>query len=220
VADQPNGGGNGGAPDEFRTFQGAGFGTLLVQLSSGPRETPAVASSRAYLRGGLPAVYQEGDFGMRFIGALETLLDPIVAVLDALPAHFSADHAPRDILDLLSSWLGVELNESQTPAQRREMVRQAAELSRRRGTRAGIELALQLAFPQLPLRVEDLGGVHTTPPEEGAEVPAPGFIVYCDKTIAEETQAAVARCIEQTKPVHTTFRLRVRAPKRPEGEQA
>ena len=28
---------------------------------------------------------------MRFIGALETLLDPIVAVLDALPAHFSAD---------------------------------------------------------------------------------------------------------------------------------
>ena len=220
MADQPNGGGNGGAPDESSTVQGAGFGTLLVRLSSGPKETPAVASSRAYLRGGLPAVYQEGDFGMRFIGALETLLDPIVAVLDTLPAHFSADHAPRDILDLLSAWLGVELNESQTPAQRREMVRQAAELGRRRGTRAGIELALQLAFPQLPLRIEDLGGVRTTPPEEGADVPAPAFIVYCDKAIAEETQAAVARCIEQTKPVHATFRLRVRAPKRPEGEQA
>jgi phage tail-like protein len=212
--------GNGTGGDDYRTFAGAGFGTLMVQLATGPKETPKVASSRAYLRAGLPAVYQEGDFGMRFIGALETLLDPIVAVLDALPAHFSADHAPRDILDLLSSWLGVELDESQTPAQRREMVRQAAELSRRRGTRAGIELALQLAFPQLPLRVEDLGGVHTTPPDEGADVPAPGFIVYCDKTIAEETQAAVARCIEQTKPVHTTFRLRVRAPKRPEGEQA
>jgi phage tail-like protein len=198
---------------EYRTFMGAGFGTLMVQLAAGPKETPEVASGRAYLRSALPAVYQDGDFGMRFIGALETLLDPIVAVLDGLPAHFSADHAPRDILDLLSSWLGVELDESQTPAQRREMVRQAAELSRRRGTRAGIELAL-------PIRVEDLGGVHTTPPDEGAEVPAPGFIVYCDKTIAEETQAAVARCIEQTKPVHTTFRLRVRAPKRPEGEQA
>src|SRR5215211_4237905 len=85
---------NGG--DEYRTFQGAGFGTLMVRLASGPKETPAVASSRAYLRGGLPAVYQEGDFGMRFIGALETLLDPIVAVLDALPAHFSPGHAPRD----------------------------------------------------------------------------------------------------------------------------
>ena len=208
--------------DEYRTFSGAGFGTLMVRLASGPKETPPVASSRAYLRGSLPAVYQEGDFGMRFIGALETLLDPIVAVLDALPAHFSADHAPRDVLDLLSSWLGIDLDESQTPAQRRAMVRQAAELGRRRGTRAGLELALSLAFPKLPLRVEDLGGVRTAPPKEGIEVPPATFIVYCDKPIAEEVQAGVARCIEQYKPVGTTYRLRVKAAKKksPEGEQA
>jgi phage tail-like protein len=208
---------NGG--DEYRTFAGAGFGTLMVRLASGPRETPPVASSRAYLRGALPAVYQEGDFGMRFIGALETLLDPIVAVLDALPAHFSADHAPRDVLDLLSAWLGVDLDESQTPAQRRAMVSQAAELGRRRGTRRGLELALSLAFPRLPLRVEDLGGVRTAPPEGGMDAPPATFIVYCDKPIAEEVQAAVARCIEQYKPVHTSYRLRVKAKKRPEGEQ-
>jgi phage tail-like protein len=214
VAGSPNGG------DEYQTFQGAGFGTLMVRLASGPKETPPVASSRAYLRGSLPAVYQEGDFGMRFIGALETLLDPIVAVLDALPAHFSADHAPRDVLDLLSSWLGVDLDESQTPAQRREMVRQAAELGRRRGTRRGLELALSLGFPKLPLRVEDLGGVRTAPPDGGMDAPAATFIVYCDKPIAEEVQAAVARCIEQYKPVHTTYRLRVKAAKkRVEGEQ-
>ena len=157
---------NGG--DEYRTFSGAGFGTLMVRLASGPKETPPVASGRAYLRGSLPAVYQEGDFGMRFIGALETLLDPIVAVLDALPAHFSADHAPRDVLNLLSAWLGIDLDESQTPAQRRAMVRQAAEIGRRRGTRAGLELALSLAFPKLPLRVEDLGGVRTDPPDGGS----------------------------------------------------
>jgi phage tail-like protein len=206
--------------DGYRTFSGAGFGTLMVQLASGPKETPPVASSRAYLRSGLPAVYQEGDFGMRFIGALETLLDPVVAVLDGLPAHFSADHAPRDILDLLSAWLGVELDESQTPAQRREMVRKAAELGRRRGTRAGLELALSLAFPKLPLRVEDLGGVRTDPPVGGMVAPAATFIVYCDKPIAEAVQAAVARCIEQYKPVGTTYRLRVKAAKQKiEGEQ-
>jgi phage tail-like protein len=202
--------------DEYRTFEGAGFGTLMLRLSSGPKETPAVASGRAYLRESLPAVYQEGDFGMRFVGALETLLDPIVAVLDALPAHFSADYAPRDVLGLLSAWLGIDLDESQTPAQRRAMVRQAAELGRRRGTRSGLELALSLAFPQLPLRVEDPGGVRTAP---GGPVPPPSFIVYCDKPIAEDVQAAVARCIEQYKPVATTYRLRVKAPKkRPEGE--
>src|SRR5829696_4030768 len=122
---------NGG--DEYRTFQGAGFGTLMVRLASGPKETPAVASSRAYLRGGLPAVYQEGDFGMRFIGALETVLDPIIGVLDALPAHFSPDHAPRDVLALLGAWLGAEIDESGTIGDQREVVRQAAEMGRRRG---------------------------------------------------------------------------------------
>ena len=215
-----NGSPNGAGGDDYRTFAGAGFGTLMVQLATGPKETPRVASSRAYLRGGLPAVYQEGDFGMRFIGALETLLDPIVAVLDGLPAHFSADHAPRDVLDLLSAWLGVDLDESQSPQQRREMVRRAAELGRRRGTKHGVELALSLAFPKLPLRVEDPGGVRTAPPEGGMNAPAPSFIVYCDKPIPEETQAAVARCIEQYKPVHTTYRLRVKAAKKKvEGEQ-
>ena len=211
---------SGNGYEDYRTFEGAGFGTLMVRLASGPKGTPPVASSRAYLRGGLPAVYQEGDFGMRFIGALETLLDPIVAVLDALPAHFSADHAPRDILDLLSAWVGIDLDESQTPAQHRAMVRQAAELGRRRGTRAGLELALSLGFPDVPLRVEDLGGVRTAPPDGGMDAPPPSFIVYCDKPIPEETQAAVARCIEQSKPVHTTYRLRVKAAKKKvEGEQ-
>jgi phage tail-like protein len=203
---------NGG--DEYRTFSGAGFGTLMVRLASGPKETPAVASSRAYLRGALPAVYQEGDFGMRFIGALETLLDPIVAVLDALPAHFDPDHAPRDVLNLLAAWLGVDLDESQEIRHQREMVRRAADLGRKRGTVAGMELALSLAFPDVPLRIEDQGGVRWSLDQHPVDAPPPSFVVYCDKPVAEEVQAGIARCIEQHKPVGTSYRLRVKAPKK------
>src|SRR5918999_787021 len=115
---------------DYRTFAGAGFGTLMVQLQSGARETPPVASSRAYLRGGLPAMYQDGDFGMRFVGALEAVLDPIVAVIDALPAYFNPDHAPRDVLNLLAAWLGIQIDESQEIRHQREMVRRAADLGR------------------------------------------------------------------------------------------
>jgi phage tail-like protein len=210
VADDGNG--------EYRTFAGAGFGTLMVQLSSGARETPAVASSRAYLRGGLPALYQDGDFGMRFVGALEAVLDPIVAVIDALPAHFNPDHAPRDVLNLLAAWLGLEVDESQPLPERRRLVREAAELSRRRGTVRGLELGLSLAFPKLPLRVEDNGGVTWGGREPERESSAGSFVVYCDKPIPEATQAAVARCIEQYKPVHCTYRLRVKAAKKTTGE--
>jgi phage tail-like protein len=204
-------GGNG----KYQTFQGAGFGTLLVQLSQGPKETPPVASNRAYLRNGLPAIYQDNDFGMRFIGSLEGLLDPIMAILDNLPAHFDPSYAPRDVLELLSGWLGVELDESQPIAARRETLRKAGELSRYRGTARGMQLALDLAFPGIPLRVEDQGQVLVKP---GGEVPPRQFIVYCDKPITEDQQARVARCIEQNKPVHTPYRLRVKAPKKKEGE--
>ena len=211
------GNGAGAAPngdDEFKTFSGTGFGTMMVRFSAGPKDTPAVASSRAYLRSGLPAVYQEGDFGMRFIGALEGLLDPIVAVLDALPAHFDPDHAPRDILALIASWLGVELDESQELKDQREMVRSAAELGRRRGTVRGLELALKLSFPEVPMRIEDQGGVRWSLDDRPVEAPPPSFVVYCDKPVVESVQASIARCIEQHKPVGTAYRLRVKAPKK------
>jgi phage tail-like protein len=209
---------NGGG--EFNTFVGSGFGTLMIQYSAGKRDTPEVASARGYMRNGLPALYQESDFGMRFIGALESVLVPIVAILDALPAHFDPELAPRDVLDLLAAWLGVQLDEGQSMAARRELLRNAAELGRRRGTLGGLQLALSLAFPNLPLRVEDQGGVvWSTDIDNKAAAQPPEFVVYCDKPIREDQQAAVARCIETVKPVHTSYRLRVKAPKKkPEAQ--
>jgi phage tail-like protein len=207
--DTDHGGGNG-----HKTFGGAGFGTLMIQMAQGPKETPPVASTRAYLRNGLPSLYQDGDFGMRFVGALEELLDPIVAVLDALPAHFDPNHAPRDILELLSAWLGVDLDETQDIRHQREMVRRAAELGRRRGTVKGLELALALHFPELPMRVEDSGGVVYAGRPAPAEAPSASFVVYCDTPVEENVQAGIARCIEQYKPVHSTYRLRVKAAKK------
>ena len=213
-AGNPPSAANGDGTGEFKTFTGAGFGTMLVRLSAGAKETPTVASSRAYLRSGLPAIYQESDFGMRFIGALEELLDPIVGVLDALPAHFNPDHAPRDILNLLAAWLGADLDESQDAKHQREMVRRAADLGRKRGTVSGLELALELSFPDVPLRIEDQGGVRWSLDQRPVEAPPPSFVVYCDKPIPEATQAGIARCIEQHKPVGTAYRLRVKAPKK------
>jgi phage tail-like protein len=207
--DTDHGGGNG-----HKTFGGAGFGTLMIHMASGPKETPPVASTRAYLRNGLPSLYQDGDFGMRFVGALEELLDPIVAVLDGLPKHFDPNHAPRDILELMSAWLGVDLDESQPIAVQRDTIRRAAELGRRRGTKGGLELALSLAFPGVPLRVEDEGGVVASLNAERVESKPAQFVVYCDMPVSEDVQAAVARCIEQFKPVHTAYRLRVKAPRK------
>jgi phage tail-like protein len=247
---------NGGDPSP--TFAGVGFGTLRLRRVVGEDPPPQPVSARAHLRENLPAVYREGDFGMRFVGALEHVLDPIVALLDNLPAHFDPRHAPPDVVELLGAWMGLERDEARRGEDRRELALGAAELLRRRGTCAGLEQALALAFPGVPLRVEDGGGVTWSTAHEDAgggaseagsaeagtgagegapESDAPGtseaaprprapkapepasFVVYCDRPVPEATQAAIARLIERSKPAHTAFRLRVKAPKtRPKEE--
>jgi phage tail-like protein len=200
----------------FMPSIGHGFGTLRVRPPGERQGPPPSASARGYLRTGLPEIYQDSDFAMRFVGALETLLDPIVALLDALPAHFSADLAPADVLVLITGWLGIELREDQPTAERREVVRHAMELNRLRGTRAGLELGLGLAFPGVPFRVEDPGAVVWASSADALPTPAaPSFVVYCDVPLATERAAAAARLIEQLKPAHVGYRLRVKAPKKP-----
>jgi phage tail-like protein len=189
--------------------------TIRVREQAANGNSPAVASEREYLRRSLPAVYQENDLSVRFVGALEPLLDPIVALLDSLPAHVDPDLAPEDVLALLARWLGLEVDEAWPIERKRELVRRGDELARRHGTRAGLELTLQIAFPDHPLRVEDTGQVtwagktDTKKPDRSGA----GFVVYCDAPLDEHELGAVSRLIEQVKPVNVTYKLRVKAAK-------
>jgi phage tail-like protein len=204
---------NGEGGDGYTTVHGrTRLGLVVHRRADGAGAAPPrAASARAYLRSGLPAVYQEQDFGMRFVGALETVLDPIVALLDNLPAHFDADLAPADLVELLSAWLGIEADESLTLERRRDVLRRASDLARRRGTKRGLEEVLAVTFPDLELRVEDAGRVSfATDPADLPEPEPPGFVVYCDTPVDEETAAAVARLLERARPAHASFRLRVR----------
>jgi phage tail-like protein len=199
--------------------------------AEGVEEAPPVVSSSGYMRRGLPAIFQDGDLAMNFVGALERVLDPVVALLDSLDHHFDPYLAPPDLLEFLAAWLGMELDESWPEERRREIVRRAGELHRLRGTRAGLELALRITFPALPLRIEDAGGVTWSleppprpapagPTAEGARAAAepaaadgpPGFVVYCDTPIAEPIPALLARTIGQLKPADVGYRLRIRTP--------
>jgi phage tail-like protein len=202
------------APGRFRS-------TARVRLFGPAVPGPATVSARAHLRDGMPSPYRADDFAMRLIGALEEVLDPIVAILDALPSYIDADLAPHDVVELVSAWLGVELDETHRREHRREVIRCAPELGRRRGTRAGLELALRLAFPEVPLRVRDGGGVvWATDPGELPRAAPPALVVYCEERLPDERLAAIARFIDRMKPVHVAAKLRVRLTSgAEEGEQ-
>jgi phage tail-like protein len=158
---------------------------------------PSVSSSRAYMRGQLPGVFRDepDGFGSGYLEALELVLDPIFAVLDSLPAYVDPWLAPPALLELLAAWLGESLDQSWSLERRRRLVAEALPLARRRGTRSGLEAALELAFPDLPLQVED----------------APGeVVVYCDGPLDEAAQHAVERLVERLKPVHLRSEVRAR----------
>jgi phage tail-like protein len=212
---------DGETPGLFQTFIGGGFGTVQIERAVGTDPPPPAVSGRRYLRDNLPGIYSEGDFGMRLVSGFESLLDPLVAALDNLPEHFDPVYAPRDVLDLLTEWLGLEHDEARSGEERRAIVRMAPELMRRRGTRAGLELALSLAFPGVPFRVEDAGAVTWSLDLDGDEKPTPpAFVVYCDVPLSPARSGAVARLIDQAKPAHVTYRLRVKASPRQSGGSA
>lgn len=179
-------------------------------------EAPATASARAYLRDQLPAIYQEQDFAMRFVGALEGGLDAIIGILDSLPAYFDGELAPQDLLEMLTAWLGIELDETQPTQEWRQLLGAAMELGRTRGTRRGLELILELVFPELEFRVADGGGItHATSPDELPDPPEGGFVVYCDTPVTEDRMPTIARVVETARPVHVQHRVRFRKPKAP-----
>jgi phage tail-like protein len=201
-------------------------------MSSAPprsSEGPRTASERAYLRTGLPALYREpGSFAMGFVGGLEEVLDPIVAMLDNLHAHLDPDLAPPALLDAIASWLGLRIDGTVDLAQRRELVRRAIDLApefeddddsrkwrgtkggviRQRGTKAGLELVLQLSFPGLGLAVEDDGAIAvSTDPDERPKASPRTFTVTWTHVVTDDRRRAIERIVDDMKPAGTSYRL-------------
>ncbi len=181
------------------------MGTALTA----PTQRPRPASQRAVYRGSLPAVFQADDLCMRFTSALEEVLDPLLAIVDGLPSYFDPDLAPPDVLGLMARWLGVTLDETWSLEHKREVVRRAGRLVQLAGTRAGLELALEVAFPDLPFRVVESGGVVVADSIDALPPPpTPEFVVYCDAPL--ENPAPVVRLIDEMVPTHVPYRLKIK----------
>lgn len=170
---------------------------------------PEVASAREYLRSGLPSIYRgRGSFGMRFLYALERVLDRQVAIVDSLGAYLSPQLAPPEMVDAIAGWLGLALDDAPTEDVRRELLGSAEQIARLRGTRAGLELVFETCFPGLHLKVEDHGEVALldgalAPPKK----PYPGFEVHCPTRLEPALRDAVECAIERQRPMQVACEL-------------
>ncbi|HEX4704275.1 MAG TPA: phage tail protein [Pseudonocardiaceae bacterium] len=118
----------------------------------------------------LPAVYLEDGFVQRFTAALDEVLAPVFATLDGLSGYLDPWLAPADFLDWLANWVALDADESWTPSQRRELIANAVELHRWRGTRRGLAAHVRLLTGGVA-EVVDSGGCVASDLPDG---PLPG----------------------------------------------
>ncbi|HEY9367718.1 phage tail protein [Streptomyces sp.] len=167
----------------------------------------------------LPALYADDDFAQRFTAGLDTVLAPVFATLDNLPAYLDPRLAPADFLSWLALWVG-GVDDPRWPVElRREAVARAVELHRWRGTRRGLIEALRLILG-VSAEVSGDGGATWSDSSGAAPPPAPAGEVlvrvwpHREATVDADRVRSLVRTLC---PVHTVCRVEV-LPGPPKGE--
>ncbi|RKT12264.1 phage tail P2-like protein [Streptomyces sp. 1114.5] len=167
----------------------------------------------------LPALFAEDDFAQRFTAGLDTVLAPVFATLDSLPAYFRPGLAPADFLDWLASWVAVEVDPAWPLEVRRAVVGRAVELHRWRGTRRGLAERLRLVLGA-GVEIVDGGGVSWST-DPGAALPpgppAPPASIGAGEVLIRvwplhgpvPDEERVLSVVRAGCPVHLSFRVEI-----------
>jgi phage tail protein domain len=123
-----------------------GTGSQLLEIATFNLYVRPVSRYQQFL----PNFYREIDFVGRFLQIFEATLEPDVQILSNLWAYLDPLTAPIGMLEFLAHWVGWKNQPYLTLEQQRNLIRNAIEIYRWRGTRRGLRLYLYLAT-RLPL---------------------------------------------------------------------
>jgi phage tail-like protein len=216
---------------EDRTLESSARATI-DSLEGEPFSTeetiPIVVLAKGrYLRY-LPAVYHRDDLMGRFLMLFESFWDPIEKQIAQIPAYFDPKMTPSDFLPWLASWFSLVLDERCSEPQRRELIRLATSLYRKRGTKSGLREYLE-AYTGEKIEVIEHRGNNFVLGAEGKLGPGIALgtqnrphtftvIVHAQANQladedsahkASERIAAIRTLIDAEKPAYTGYTLRV-----------
>lgn len=92
----------------------------------------------------LPEIYRQDDLMVRFLMLFESFWKPVDRQIRQMSQYFDPDLTPEQFLPWLASWVGAYWDETVPEERRREMLRMAASLYQRRGTRGALQDFLQI----------------------------------------------------------------------------
>jgi phage tail-like protein len=161
----------------------------------------------------LPLLYADDDLAQRFTAGLDTVLAPVFATLDNLPAYFEPRLAPMDFVAWLAAWVGADDAPGGADGPRREAVRRAVELHRLRGTRRGLRERLRLLLGVEAEIVDGGGAAWSTAPDVPLPPPPTGELLVRVRPVrgAQVDRAQVVDIVRESCPVHLTYRVEILA---------
>lgn len=158
----------------------------------------------------LPGYLQEDEFTVRLTSALDSVIAPVISVLDCLDAYFDPRTAPPDFLEWLADWVGAPLDDTWPDALKRDAVLRATRLHRGRGTTAGLLELLELVVPG-EVELHDSGQVVTSASPTG---PVNGTEQVLTVTLRVDRPESLRisvldDIVESAKPAHLPHRIEV-----------
>jgi phage tail-like protein len=164
----------------------------------------------------LPAVFRQDEFMGRFLRIFESVLGPLEGVVDELPYYTDPTVCPEELLPYLAHWVATEMGETWPAERRRRILAVAAELHRWRGTRRGLKAYLEAATGGTPLVAENTDGSRLGPDNRlglsvrlGRAIPNHVTVTLAVPEGEEPDPSEVAALIEEQKPAHATYLLRI-----------
>jgi len=153
------------AATDFLFDQPAGrYLHLRITLASHADTTPVLRSirldfPRSTSAEWLPAVYRDApesrDFLDRFLAIFDATLEELDRAIERFPAMLDPRHAPERVLPWVGSLVGMTLDASWPLQRRRALLERLPDLYRRRGTPAGVQLAIEAITGVTPV-IEEL----------------------------------------------------------------
>ena len=215
---------------------------IELTLEGTADETPALAAvdvtdpRRSHLDD-LPAIYrtdrEASGFLEPFLGLFESVLSEVDGSIADLPTRFDPSGTPSDGLDWLATWVAAEVDPTWPDPVKRAYLSRAPELHRLRGTRRGLEAAVDCYLEHVDLDLDDWTDRAAETP--GMEPPVPvrvfeapeiecaagtdaygpykrllscpqGFAVLIHPAVPEKHVRAIGRIVGTQRPAHTSGR--------------
>lgn len=134
-----------------------------IELIGSEQKSPYIRKLRVYyprtsLIDYLPPIYQQDEehspFLERFLAMFSTFFDDMEDKIDHISAHFDPDAVTGTYLEWLGRWLAITDHEAWGEKKLRELMKQAPELYKLRGTREGLINMLKIYTGTEPFLLE------------------------------------------------------------------